>query len=465
MTDIQRKMFAEFQNKNVFETILQWGAAYIDASKERNVYPAKEALDQLIHFDEPLPDESSGTNEVLTHLNRYASPATVNQIAGRYFGFVDGGTVPAGLAAKLLGSFWDQNTAMYVMSPAAAKLEGVVEGWLKTLFHLPDETVAGFVSGSSMANLCALGAARFRLLQNQGWDINQKGLANAPSIRIIAGREAHSSILKTLHILGYGQDNIEFVETDDQGRIKAELIPEPDNKTLLILQAGNVNSGAFDDFKAICHKASKAGAWVHIDGAFGLWAGATRNLSYLTEGMEQASSWTADGHKTLNTPYDCGIILCRDKEALTASLHASAAYLATNGERDGMAFTPEMSRRARIFDLWATMKFLGKKGMDEMISGFHERALQFAAELQQIKGFHILNQVVFNQVVVACDSDEITSKVIREIQEQRICWVGSSAWQNKKVIRISVCSWATTEEDVQVSVESFKVALRKTLEQ
>lgn len=461
MTDIQQKMFAEMQDKTLFEKSLQFGSQYIDDSLVRNVYPTDEALEDLKCFDEMMPIDSSSAIEVIEKLNQYGSPATVSQIGGRYFGFVNGSIVPTGLAAKLLGTFWDQNTAMRILSPIAAKLENVVEQWLKSIFKLPSQTVAGFVSGTSTANLCGLAAARFRLLKNQGWDINQKGFLNAPPIRIITGKEAHSTVIKTIGLLGFGHDNIEFIDTDKQGRIKTELIPELNNNTLLILAAGNVNSGSFDNFSEICRKAKNEGAWVHIDGAFGLWAGAVKKLSHLTNGIEDGNSWAVDGHKTLNTPYDCGIIMCNDKEALTGALHMSGGYLLLSDERDGMFYTPEMSRRARIIELWATLKYLGTSGIDQMIYGLHERARQFATELSVIDGFTIMNEIDFNQVVVTCNTDEITNQVIQEIQMERVCWVGGSNWKGRKVIRISVCSWATTEEDVTLSVQSFKTALKK----
>lgn len=461
MSDIQQKMFAEMQHKEVFERALEAGCTYLDTVMKRNVYPSVQALEDLSFFDEKMPVEGAEALNIIEKLEQYGSPATVAQLGGRYFGFVNGSVVPAGLAAKILGSFWDQNTALHVISPIASRLEKVVEGWLKEIFNLPPESVAGFVSGTSMANLCGLAAARYRLLKNQGWDINKQGLANAPSIRIIAGREAHSTIIKTIGLLGYGMDNIEFMETDDQGRIIIENIPELNNITLLILGAGNVNTGAFDDFSEICEKAKRAGAWVHIDGAFGLWAAAVKNLAHLTKGMEYANSWAVDGHKTLNTPYDSGIILCSDKEALSTALHMSAGYIVLSDDRDGMFFTPEMSRRARIIELWATLKYLGTKGIDEMIYNFHRRTLQFKEELQNVEGIFILNEVVFNQLIIAGETDDITERVIREIQQERVCWMGGSTWKGRKVIRISVCSWATTEEDVSLSVESVKRAIKK----
>ena len=267
------KMFAEIQDKSLFEQAQKHAFQYLDEAFRRNIFPTEDALEKLSIFDEDMPQNQSEGREVIELLHQYGSPATVPAIGGRYFGFVTGSSLPTGLAAKHLATYWDQNSAMYVMSPLASKLESVVESWLKSIFHLPDTTVAGFVSGTSSANLCGLAAARNRLLKNQHWDVNSNGLFGAPNIRVVAGRQAHSTVIKAIGLLGFGQNSIEFVEVDDQGRIIPDFIPELDNRTLLILQAGNVNSGSFDDFSRICEKARNAGAWIHIDGAFGLWAG------------------------------------------------------------------------------------------------------------------------------------------------------------------------------------------------
>jgi len=456
---LQDKMFEEMHNEQLFKQVESWGTSYIRNAFERHVFPIQKDLDNLKHFEEDLPEKTGEAEDVLQQLKTFGEPATVSQVGGRYFGFVNGSMVPAGLLAKNLSIFWDQNTAMQVISPIASKLEVVVQKWLVQLFGLPPNTVAGFVSGTSMANFCGLAAARYRILQKLGWDITEKGLFDAPKIRVMTCTQAHSTILKAISMVGLGKGNIEWVEVDEQGRILADEIPTLDERTILILQAGNVNSGAFDDFKSICKKASEKGAWIHVDGAFGLWAGATSKLKHLTAGFEHANSWAVDGHKTLNTPYDSGIILCKDQEALSASLHMTGGYIIKGEERDGMFYTPEMSRRARVIELWATLKYLGKAGIDEMIYGMHEMAKQFATLLAEIDGFSILNEVVFNQVIVQCETDAMTNQVIETIQNLRECWVGGSTWQGRKVIRISVCSWATTEVDVQRSVNSFKEAL------
>lgn len=457
---LQNKMFQEMANKTIFNKIKEYAFSYVDDSLERNVYPTTKALENLSFFDEAMPEVTTNPLTIIDQLHQYGSPASVSQIGGRYFGLVNGGVIPTALATKWLTDFWDQNTPLYVTSPITSKLESIVEEWLKQLMGLPKNVVAGFVSGTSMAIFCGLAAARFRIYERNNWDVNKKGLNGAPNIRIVTGKDTHGTVLKAVALLGLGIDNIEWVDVDEQGRIIPSLIPELDENTILILQAGNVNSGAFDNFEAIMHKANKANAWVHIDGAFGLWAAGTSSLKHLTKGFENANSWSVDGHKTLNTPYDSGILLCNDKEALVQALQATGSYIVYSEHRDGMLYTPEMSRRARVIELWATLKYLGKSGIDELVVGLHERAVQFAKELKE-NGFHILNDVVFNQVLVICDSDDITQRTIKNIQDSGECWVGGATWKNKAVIRISVCSWATTQTDVTRSVKAFITAREK----
>jgi glutamate/tyrosine decarboxylase-like PLP-dependent enzyme len=454
---IQNLLFKEAKNKKIYDLANKYGFDYYKKVFDRNVYPENKALEELSVFNEELQNNFISSEKILNQLNRYGSPAAVAQTGGRYFGFVNGGIIPAGLASRLMTDFWDQNTGLQVISPISSKLETVVQTWLKQILHLPDNTVAGFVSGTSMATFCGLAAARYRILKRKGWDINEKGMFNAPKVRVVASRQAHSTVLKAIGLLGFGKNNVEWVDSDGQGRMIVEKLPLLDNNTILILQAGNVNTGSYDNFSILCDKANSADAWVHIDGAFGLWAAAVNELKYLTKGIEKADSWSVDGHKTLNTPYDNGIILCRDEEALVSALHMSGSYIVIGEGRDGMFYTPEMSRRARIIELWATLKSLGKHGIDEMIYGLHERAKQFALELKA-EGFEILNDVCFNQVLVHFSNSETTLKILKEVQEQRICWCGGSKWDGKDVIRISVCSWATTEKDVSISVKSFAKA-------
>ncbi len=464
MTEFLReKMFLEMQHKDLLEQVKEYAYNYLDKALDRNVFPRADAIEGLVKFEEPLPDAVGNPEEILAQLNRYGADATISQIGGRYFGFVNGGVIPAALAARWLADVWDQNSALYVISPLAAKLEEVCESWLRELFGLPDNVVAGFVSGSSLAIFCGIAAGRYRIFKNLGWDINRQGFYGAPKVRIVAGRHAHGTVVKAIALLGFGIENIEWVDTDDQGRIIPSRLPELDESTILILQAGNVSTGTFDDFEKIGTLANIANAWVHIDGAFGLWAGASVKLKHLVKGMQRANSFSVDGHKTLNTPYDNGIVLCDDKDALTHALHASGSYIVRSANRDGMFYTPEMSRRARGVELWAALKYLGRKGIDELVYGLHQGAVRISEKLQA-QGFEILNAVVFNQVLVKCHSDELTIQTMKYIQDSGDCWVGGAKWNEKAVIRISVCSWATTKEDIGRAVEAFVTARDKAID-
>ena len=452
--DLQKRMFEEIACKELFEVARHSAYEYADSALTQRVYPSDEDIRRLDFFSEELSEDGVDGIDIVRELHQYGSPATVTSTGGRYFGLVNGGAVPVALAARWLSDFWDQNSALYKTSPIAGKLEEVCEHWLRQIFGLPQQVVAGFVSGTSTATLCGLAAGRYHVFRNQGWHVNAKGTRNAPRIRVVTSTHAHATVAKAVALLGIGVENIEWVDSDDQGRIVPECIPDLDATTILILQAGNVNSGSFDAFEALCRRANAAGAWVHIDGAFGLWAAASSTLSYLTRGIEAADSWSVDGHKTLNTPYDCGVVLCRHKATLAAALQASGSYIQYSGNRDGMLYTPEMSRRARAIELWATLKYLGRKGIDELVTGLHARAVQMAIGLR-VEGFEILNDVLFNQVLVACETDEITEEIIRYIQESGECWVGGAKWFGRSVVRVSVCSWATTPDDISRSIRAF----------
>ena len=452
-----QQLQAEHGSRDAYRLALEYGGKYLDTLAERRVFPEPEALAALELFDEPLPDQPVAAQDVLKQLHELGSPATTAQGGGRYFGFVNGGVLPTALGARLLADFWDQNSALQVMSPIAAKLEAICEKWLVEILDLPRGSAAGLVSGTSAATLCGLLAGRNALLRRHGWDVNAKGLFGAPKLRAVMSEGAHITVRKTLAILGIGSTQIETVPADQQGRFDLSQMPPLDDRTLLILQAGNVNSGAFDPFMPLCNAARKAGAWVHVDGAFGLWARACRSTAHLTAGLDSADSWSVDAHKTLNSPYDCGIIICRDRDALVGALQASESYLQFGEGRDGMLYTLEMSRRARGVELWAALKSLGRAGIDQLVSQLCRRARQFADELSE-QGFQVINDVVFNQVLVACDSPELTMRTMELIQAGGECWCGASQWQGGMVIRISVCSWATTEEDVQRSVAAFVAA-------
>lgn len=451
---LQDQMFEELKDKKIFDQAKTYAYDYADNIENMDVFPSDKNLKTLSNFDEPFPEESTSADTILNLLNQFGTPNTIAQTGGRYFGFVNGGAIPVSVATKWLSDFWDQNGGLYMTSPINAKFEAICEQWLKEVFNLPKSTVAGFVSGSTTANFCGVVAARFRLLKNLGWDVNEKGLNGAPAIRIVTHHQIHSAIKKALALAGFGKQNIEWVEADDQGRMVLEKIPKLDHRTLLILQAGNANSGSFDQFDKILDQANEAGAWVHIDGAFGLWAQACPTLKHLTKDMEKATSWSVDGHKTLNTPYDSGIIMCTDSEALISALQATGEYIIYSDQKDPMLCTPEMSKRSRAIELWATMKYLGKKGIEEMVTGFYHRAKQLEKGLRN-NGFTIINNVVFNQVLIACDNEELTKATLSNVQKSGEIWCGGSTWDGKAVIRISICSWATTEEDIERTIMAF----------
>lgn len=438
----------------LFEQAKAYALEYMHTVLDRPVFPDSDAIQGLKAFREKLPAGPTDPYAILAKLNRLGSPATVAQTGGRYFGFVNGGIIPTALAAKWMGDVWDQNAALFVISPLLSVLEEVCEEWLVDLLGLPEKTAAGFVGGTSTATLCGLVAGRDYLLRRQGWDVHSKGLFGAPEIQVVLGEGAHSTVFKALSILGLGKERLVKVAEDDQGRIRAEELPELDDKTLLILQAGNVNSGAFDPFAEICRKAQAAGTWTHVDGAFGLWAAASPTLKVLTDGYEHADSWSVDAHKTLNAPYDSGIILCRHRDALSQALHMTGSYIVYSENRDGMLYTPDMSRRGRAVELWASLMALGRSGTAELIEDLHQKAQYFAASLAK-EGFKIRNDVCFNQVLVSCESTSVTQKTLDKIQQSGECWCGPAQWQGEKVIRISVCSYRTTTADIDRSVKAF----------
>lgn len=342
--------------------------------------------------------------------------------------------------------------------PIASKIEAVCEGWIVELLGLVEGTAGGFVGGSSNAALCALAAARNTLLKRNGWDISKQGLFGAPEIRVVLSQDAHATIIKALSLLGVGTNHMVRAESDSQGRIILDKLPSLDEKTILVLQAGNVNTGAFDNFKILCKRARLAGAWVHIDGAFGLWAAVSDKTKHLTQGVEQADSWSVDAHKTLNVPYDCGIVLCRYREELIAAMQAKGEYILYGQERDGMLYTSDMSRRARVIELWAAIKYLGREGIQSLVNNLHENSVYFAEQLSRI-GFRVLNDVVFNQVLVDYIDEQKTRSILEYVQNARVCWCGETRWHERFAIRLSICSWATTKEDIDQSVSSFLKAL------
>ena len=427
---------------------------YLEGVDGRRVAPAPEAVARLNALRGPLPPGPTSAEAVLHLLDEYGSPATVAKNNGRYFGFVNGGCLPAALAASWLVSAWDQNAAFFVQAPTAVVLEEVALEWVRELLGLPAGTGGAVVTGATMANFSALAAARHTLLKRAGWDVEGDGLFGAPEIRVVVGEEAHPSMLKALGLLGLGRKRVVRVPVDGQGRMRADAVPHLDGLTILCLQAGNVNTGAFDPAAAICPEARAAGAWIHVDGAFGLWAAASPEFRKLTRGFEQADSWATDGHKWPNIGYDCGIALVREPEALKGAMSVTASYLATGEQREPSDYNPELSRRARGVELWAGLRSLGRSGMAEIVERTSSHARRFAAGLRAA-GYEVLNEVVINQVLVSFGTAERTLRTIARLQAEGTCWCGSTVWQGKTAMRISVSSWATTKEDVELSLAAM----------
>jgi glutamate/tyrosine decarboxylase-like PLP-dependent enzyme len=387
-------------------------------------------------------------------LDELGSPATVATTGRRYFGFVIGGTLPASLAASWLANTWDQNGALRVMSPIAAELEEVVLEWLRDILNLPADCAGGLVTCATTANFTALAAARQSLLTNAGWNVASDGLFGAPSIDVVVGEEVHASVRKALNLVGFGNRRVTVVPADRQGRMRADELPKLNKNTIICIQAGNVNTGSFDPAKEICDAAHESGAWVHVDGAFGLWAVASPKYRHLVKGFELADSWSTDAHKWPNVNYDSGIVFVRDASALHAAMDISAAYLEPGSRREPMHHTPEASRRARGIELWAGLKSLGRRGLAELIDRTCNHARRFASVLCEA-GYEILNDVAINQVLVSFGSAEKTREVIRRVQAEGTCWCGGTVWQGKTAMRISVSSWVTSEHDVDVSLASI----------
>jgi len=427
---------------------------YLDGEDARAVAPRPEAVAALNALRGPLPPGPTNPEAVLHLLHEYGSPATVAKTGGRFFGFVNGGCLPAALAASWLVSAWDQNAAFFVQSPTAIVLEEVALEWVRELLGLPEGTGGAVVSGATMANFSALAGARHRLLERAGWDVEAEGLFGAPEIRVVLGEEAHPSLTKALGLLGLGRKRVVRVPVDGQGRMRADALPHVDEKTILCLQAGNVNTGAFDPAAAICPAARAAGAWIHVDGAFGLWAAASPRYRKLTAGFELADSWATDAHKWPNIGYDCGIALVREPGALRGAMSIEASYLAQGERREPSHYNPELSRRARGVELWAGLRSLGRSGMAEIVERTSSHARRFAQGLREA-GFEVLNEVVLNQVLVSFGEAERTLRVIARIQAEGTCWCGSTVWQGRTAMRISVSSWATTGEDVERSLAAM----------
>ncbi|MEX2189794.1 MAG: aminotransferase class V-fold PLP-dependent enzyme [Bacteroidota bacterium] len=441
------------------EDILQSAARrsieYLRGLEGRPVAPDTKAVDNLRVLDGPMPEHPEDAEQVLRTLDEVCSPATMAMAGSRFFGFVIGGSYPVALAANWLAGAWDQNSALYRVTPSTSHLEQVALRWLVELFGLPAGTGGAFVTGATVANLCALAAARHAVYGKAGWDIEGQGLLGAPPLNVIVSAEAHPAVIKSLGLLGLGRNRVTLVPVDNQGRMLADRLPVIKGPTIVCAQAGNVNTGSFDPIAEVCKRAHDAGAWVHVDGAFGLWAAAAPTRMFLASGIADADSWATDAHKWLNVPYDSGLAFVREPENLRAAMAVTAEYLPTETEqRNPSDYVPELSRRARGAEVWAALKFLGRSGVAELIERTCRHARRFADGLRQA-GFTILNDVVLNQVLVSFGDPTRTQEVIAAIQRDGTCWAGATVWQGYTAMRISVSSWATTDEDVERSLEAM----------
>jgi len=433
----------------------QRAARYLATLDERPVYPGADAIARLAELDGPLPARPQPAEAVLHTLDTLGSPATVASAGGRYHGYVIGGALPVGVAAHWLATAWDQNAASAAGAPAAAAFEQVALRWLRELLGLPADAAGAFVSGTTMGNLCALAAARHAVLARAGWDVEADGLFGAPPVTVVVGEEAHPTLFKALGLLGLGRHRVLTVPADAQGRLRADRLPRLAGPSIVCLQAGNVNSGAFDPFETVCAQAHGDGAWVHVDGAFGLWAQAAPALRAHCAGVAAADSWATDAHKWLNVPYDSGLAFVRDGAALRAAMAVSAAYLPAPGSGSiASDHTPELSRRARGVDAWAVLAALGRDGVAALVEGCCAHARAFARGLRGA-GFEVLNDVVLNQVLVSFGDAAATCALAARLQDDGTCWCGLTEWQGRVALRISVCSWATTEADVQRSLAAM----------
>ncbi len=457
MTDLHR-LFADAARR---------AADHRVAGRDAPVAPAAAAIEQVRGALGSLADEGREPQAVIEELARAVEQALVVTTGPRYFGFVVGGALDAASAADLLTTGWDQNAFTGSLSPAAIIVEDVAGTWLKELLGLPAGASFGFVTGCQAANTVALAAARYHVLAEAGWDVERQGLAGAPAIRVIANGERHATIDRALRLLGIGTAAVEPVTTGAQGAIdladlRRVLAAGSGGPCIVCLQAGNVNSGAFDDFPAAIAAARAHGAWVHVDGAFGLWAAASPATAPLVRGVEDADSWATDGHKWLNVPYDCGYVFCAHPDAHLASMSLTAAYLTGHGEgalRAPGDYGPESSRRARGFATWAALRELGRRGVADLVERGCALARRFAAQLAALDGVSVVNDVVLNQVLVSFGTDERTDQVVERVQQSGECWMGATTWHGQRLMRISVSNWQTTEADVDRSVRAIATAL------
>ena len=447
---------AAVDERELFRQVADYAADFVETLETRPIGAEADADSLYEALGGPLPEEPLDARAVIASLAEAAEPGLVASPSGRYFGFVVGGGVPAALGADWLTSAWDQNAGGYVLGSSAAVVEEVARGWLAELLGLPSAVSVGFVTGCQMAHVTALAAARHHVLAGAGWDVVQNGLTGAPPIRVVVGEKRHVTIDRALRLLGIGASSLVIVPSDDQGRMRVDELPDlAGGPTIVCGQAGEVNTGAFDDLEAIAEAANGTGAWFHVDGAFGLWAAASPQLRHLVRGAERADSWATDGHKWLNVPYDSGFAFCAHPDSHRAAMAATAEYLVFTDdprERDAVDWTPEFSRRARGFAVYAAIRSLGRTGIAALVERCCAHA-QLFAELLEAGGMTVLNEVVLNQVLVRCPAEVVT-----RVQEDGTCWLSGTQWGGEHAMRISVSNWRTTSEDVERSAAAILAA-------
>lgn len=440
-------------------------AGHLEGVRDRPVAQPVDQAALVAALGGPLPDGPTDPADVVRHLARTADPGLVVTNGGRYFGFVEGGVLPASLAADWLASAWDQNPAFAALSPAAAAVEEVCRGWLVDLLGLPADCSAGFTTGAQLANLTGLAAGLRHGYRRLGWDLDEDGLVGAPPPTVVVGAERHATVDRALRFLGVGRRHLRVVESDDQGRMVAGGLGDAlsgDGPLLVVAQAGNVNTGGFDPLREICETAHARDAWVHVDGAFGLWAAAAPSRAHLADGVGLADSWATDGHKWLNVPYDCGIVLCAHPESHRAAMTLTASYLARTGARDGSDWTPESSRRARAFTLWAGLRSLGRDGVADLVERCCRHATTLATALAAEPGVEVLNDVVLNQVLLHVGDEDRTRAVAAAIQAEGRVWLGTTVRRGVPALRVSFSDHATTDDDVAVAVDAIGAAVRSS---
>jgi glutamate/tyrosine decarboxylase-like PLP-dependent enzyme len=436
-------------------------ADYVESLDERPVFPdvTPEQLREVLGG--PLPEEPLDPAQVVVELTEHAEPGVVATGSGRYFGFVIGGGLPAALAADWLTSAWDQNAGLYAAGPSASIVEQVTRDWLLELLGLPGEASIGFVTGTQVAHVTGLAAARWHVLDDAGWDVGREGLAGGPRVRVLVGEKRHVTVDRALRLLGLGTP--ETVAADDQGRMRVDALADAlegaSGPTIVCAQAGEVNTGAFDPLPEIAAACRDARAWLHVDGAFGIWAAVSPRFRHLVAGVELADSWTTDAHKWLNVPYDSGIVMCAHPESHRNAMTVSASYLimdeGTRRVRDEMDWVPEFSRRARGFAVYAALRSLGRRGVQDLVERCCDAAARFAGRIAELDGVEVLNEVVLNQVLFRFESDERTDEVLRQVQESGRVWLSGTTWDGRKAIRVSVSNWQTGDEEIDLAVQLF----------